>query len=227
MMTSSAPGYRTFAVAFLKKDVKLIDEKKISWFVKTYQKQQRFVHCEIVFPLDGRDFYNDEDGKNVAYAVFNMYGVVKMTRTFSNPNYRWIFVTVTEREYRYVAAFCDLQFRFCSGKDFYDKYGVIRSFFWPKPALASGYWRKVLSTKKIDRREKLMEGIKWWCASFVSTALIEIGMLAGYNPYSLEVDNIYDALDTYRTNRLFKVHVDMSPKDVQEEAKEHFLFGKE
>ncbi len=127
-----------------------------------YNSIQTYVHCEIVF-----DSSNIEGKTCRAYAALEE-GVITMERTFSNPAYRWIYLSITNDEYLKAIEFCENQV----GKEYDTIATSWRLLVWPPTATQD----------------------KWWCASFVHAVLQKIGMLRNYSLNTLDVDDIVNLI---------------------------------
>ncbi len=132
-----------------------------------YTSSRTYIHCEMVFPADG-------DGTRcVAYPVFSdgeSSGVSKQMRTFSNPSYDVVYLTVNQRELTKIVKFCD--------EHVGDKFDYV----------ATG-WRFAVCPPEAT-------GETWWCASFVHAALQEINILADRRLNTLDVDDIRQELES-------------------------------
>ncbi len=132
-----------------------------------YTSSREYIHCEIVFPTDG------DRTKCVAYPVFSdgeSSGVTKQMRTFSNPSYDMIYLTVNPTELKKIVNFCD--------EHVGDKFDYV----------ATG-WRFVVCPPEATRET-------WWCASFVHAALQEINILTDHRLNTLDVDDIRGELES-------------------------------
>lgn len=157
-----------------------------------YMSRQKYVHCEIAFP--------DNDPRSdtcVAYAVFVDKGVVKMDRTFSNPAYHWIYLSITDEQYQTAMRFCEGQL----GKPYDYNAAGWRLALWPPAA----------------------GGNSWWCASLVHAVLQKVGLLVHHQINTLDVDDVVETVK--RSRRVIKVG--MSPAELSTAlvASEADLFG--
>jgi len=128
-----------------------------------YFKDKKFVHCEVAF-VEER-----QGNMCLAAGVFEEDGVFFKYRTFDNPHYTYITLSVSETQYSRIRKFC---LREANKKCQFDFYGSKMSVIWPA------------STKG-----------KWWCIPFVICALQQGGILLGYRPESLDADDIYYILN--------------------------------
>lgn len=148
-------------IAFHKRKVirSMLDKYKcFKCIIKCYLKRQEYIHCEIVFPIEKKG-----NQQSLAYGVFQDTGVFEEYRTFTNPNYEYINLKVTSKEYDKILKFCQSQI----GKEF-DWFGAHISYFWA-----------------------FRQKNKWWCGPFVVKALQKIKLLKYYKPETLSIDNIY------------------------------------
>lgn len=88
-----------------------------------YVGNQRFVHCEIVFPMTD----SEETGEYLAYGVFSNVGVFCKKRTYKNPAYRIIYLRISPMESQIARDFCAP----LVGKPF-DAVGMRWSPIWPQ-----------------------------------------------------------------------------------------------
>lgn len=149
-----------------------------------YIARQTYVHCELAF------MKKDQANNCIAFGVFTETGVFCKERTFSNPDYEWLFLSVRPDQAAAIYRFCMLKVKIdgSTGGDF-DRWGAFRSCFWP----VSAHERK-----------------GWWCISFVVRALQEGGILLCYIPEAMDVDDTVELLQRHpkKTNHF-------SPLDMQ------------
>ncbi len=138
-----------------------IQERIAQWYVS----KQKYCHCEIAFVNE----HESQETTCIAYGVFSDSGVFREQRTFSNPAYNWIYLSITEEQRKKAERFCMRQV----GKSF-DEQGSKWMPFWPA------------SHPTTD---------KWWCASFTVAVLHELGFLKYYRTNTLDVDDIVKALE--------------------------------
>lgn len=135
------------------------------FFTEIYLLNKKYVHCELALP-------NIEDSTScIAYGVFSDQGVFKKTRTFSNPSYGCLILSVSQSELATISDFCTSHLN-----EPFDEKGYIWSPFW-----------QLKSKKKT-----------WYCTSFVIAALQSIGILKGYPITSLDTDDIVKILSNHK-----------------------------
>lgn len=139
--------------------------KLVDWLTDWYMTHQEYVHCELAFP----DPTNDS--VCTAYGVFSNCGVFASERTFGNPSYQWIFLSVTCREAEIVREFCRKQLN----KPF-NSTGPHRAVIWPQRAIQS----------------------RWWCVSFTVSALQTIGIMKYYRGETMDVDDVITIMEQHR-----------------------------
>ncbi len=142
-----------------------------SWVMSMYNARQTYVHCEVSFSI------GPESINCLAYGVFAKEGVMEMKRTFSNPAYHWVYLSISHKEYLTAKAFCQRQV----GKPFNAEATCWRLMVWPPKS----------------------DGKKWWCASFVHAVLKKIGLLLSYPINTLDVDDIVRLVS--KSNRRIKI----------------------
>lgn len=126
-----------------------------------YVGKMKYTHCEIAFMDDPKSNNNNDMCK--AFSVFGDKGVFLKDRSFSNPAYEWIFLSITATQYNNMQKFCEKQL----GKG-YDLYGMRMLAFWPRPCPSDS----------------------WWCVPLIVSTLQEGGIFVGYRPYALDVDDV-------------------------------------
>jgi hypothetical protein len=156
-----------------------------------YQKRQRFRHCEVAF------FPSTNDDTCLAFGVFTNVGVWRNNRTFSNPNYTWINLTVSGEEYRNALHFCES----CVGKGV-DWEGLKRLQFWPETTQGQ---RQQTSVSPFASSPDI-----FWCTSFTVSVLHRMNILTSYRSNSLDVDDVYDLLEHHPAS-----HEAMTPLDIK------------
>lgn len=152
-----------------------------------YISRQNYVHCELAF------LKKDKADNCVAFGVFTETGVFCKERTFNNPDYEWLFLSVKPDQAAAIYRFCCLNVRMDGriGGDF-DRWGAFRSCFWP----VSAHERK-----------------GWWCISFVVRALQEGGILICYIPEAMDVDDTVELLRRHPTKTNHFCPLDMQKLD--------------
>jgi hypothetical protein len=135
--------------------------------VSYYQGTQIYTHCELVFPQE-----RSNSGTYLAYGVFSDEGVFVRERTFTNPAYKVLYLSLPRKNVSAALAFCKSQV----GKGF-DEIGMRYSAVWP------------LRTSPKKRG--------WWCTAFTATALQRAGVLREYQPNSLDTDDIVGLLSLH------------------------------
>jgi hypothetical protein len=133
--------------------------------IRRYNSQQNYVHCEVVFPVD------NSPGECIAFAVFSDLGLVRQQRTFANPSYNYIWLSVSKEDYWNSYQFCMDE---VEKKIKFDYSGVKRMPVWP---------RNPPITRSL------------WCASFTVCFLHKIGILKYYRINTLDVDDIIEILN--------------------------------
>ena len=111
-----------------------------------------------------------------AYGVNKEKGVFKIERTFDNEYYEWISIDINESEAEKIKNFCNDQ----------------REKKWCRGSLVQQTFFPVVNEERNG---------DWWCSSFVVAALQIINILSGYNPYSLDIDDVYNLLS--KSNRTY------------------------
>ena len=169
----------TIGIAYF--DSSKLDKKKSNAYIRNagcttwvqelaaqwYTSLHKYCHCEVAFV----DENPTEDNTCIAYGVFSESGVFRENRTFGNPGYCWIYLSITNEQRRKAEEFCKKQV----GKPF-DEQGVKFMPIWPS------------STPTKD---------KWWCASFTVAVLHQIGFFTCYRTNELDVDDVVKVLESH------------------------------
>ena len=155
--------------------------------VGKYNSWQRYIHCEVAFPLDQaadvrrrgnpsrRLLKLKSKGKarqvNVlAFASFKHVGVVMVERPFSNKAYGFYTLRVSRHEFEAALRFA----KKCVGKP-YDDGASARIVCWPPEST----------------------GAAWWCASLTHAILQRAGFLCQYRVNTLDVDDIVTIMEDH------------------------------
>jgi hypothetical protein len=132
-----------------------------TYIVDLYNSNKTYVHCEVVYPVE-----NEKDNV-IAFAMFSDTGMTRMERTFSDPSYVCIWITVTKEQYQRGYNFCMKNYTRNVSFDF------------------SGMRRLPICPSPIPKKNA------YWCASFTIDFLHQIDCLVYYRSNTLDVDDIY------------------------------------
>jgi hypothetical protein len=135
------------------------------YVISYYLSKQRYVHIELAFPTEG--VYKTAECRSFSVFSDDQTGIREAMRKFTNKSYEWIFLSVTLAEKAKMLRFCESRHSFALGRNdrAYDETSLFMSQIWP------------------IKREN-----RYWCVSFVISALQEIGMFRYHSANTFTVD---------------------------------------
>jgi hypothetical protein len=153
---------------FVKQGASTLWTRVKSFLIDYYLRFQKYSHIELAFPDEVTG-----SGKCTSFSVSIDAGLECRERLFTNPAYKWIFLSVTAEEKKTLLDSCHQEEVFCShqrqtkGIISYDAANMHCLAVWPS------------RTRN-----------KWTCTSFTVTQLQKIGILKHYNPHALDIDDV-------------------------------------
>jgi hypothetical protein len=163
-------------------DIESQKPKKISLFkqvrrrlIQWYISGQSFSHIEIAFPEDS------PKKKCLSFSAYGKTGLEMKERTYENPAYELIYISVTSAERAQIQTFCEAsvcvsnEIRERGGRSVYDESGMFWSQIWP-----------------------VYNDSKYWCLTFVVRALQKIGMFAYVKAETFTIDDAMAYLQLHK-----------------------------